>query len=49
MAAVDWMQELLSVLPEIPLDDLSEEQVVAEFQAVGLPPPRNQSLLNAAN
>ena len=46
VAAHDWMQELLSVLPEIPLDDLSEEQVVAEFQAVGLPPPRNQSLLN---
>ncbi len=41
----DWMQELLSQLPEISLDELTEDQVIAEFLDVGLPAPRNLDLI----
>lgn len=46
VAAHDWMQELLSTLPEVPLAELSEDQIVSEFQAVGLPAPDNPALLD---
>ena len=46
VAADDWMQALLSTLPAIALDELSDEQVIAEFGDVGLPAPRNRALLD---
>lgn len=45
LMAHDWMQELLSGLVEIPLDELSEEQIIDEFEEAGLPTPQNRSLI----
>ena len=41
-----WMQELLSLLPEVSLDELTDEQVVAEFLDVGLTAPCNSDLIH---
>jgi hypothetical protein len=46
VAAHGWMQELLSTLPEIRVDELSDKQVETAFRQVGLQPPRNRALLD---
>ncbi len=45
LTAHGWMQELHSGLPEIPLEELSEEQITEEFEAAGLSPSQNRSLI----
>jgi hypothetical protein len=46
VASYDWMQELLSGLPEIRLEPLTADQVIVEFQNVGLTAPRNRGLID---
>jgi hypothetical protein len=44
IAAYDWMQEMLSTLPEVALDELTDAQIAAEFADVGLPLPNGHSM-----
>tara|TARA_R110002049_G_scaffold309101_2_gene516890 strand:+ start:11644 stop:13752 length:2109 start_codon:yes stop_codon:yes gene_type:complete len=41
----EWMQELLTTLPQIAMEQLSSEQVLDEFARVDLPAPENEAMI----